>query len=308
MKRSMLASSRAASTSSSTQNGLGRLRKMASSRATQVSVFSPPLSSEMLRGSLPGGRATISMPLSRMSTPSSSDDVGVAAAEQIAEKLLEMPLDRLQRFGEQPPAVGVDLLDDLFQRSLGAGKVLELVGKRLVAGFERLRVRRGLRGSTLPMALILRRSSSISCCTSSRCCSSADGLLLESARFDAVILAQPVDQRGPLVPDLVGRQILGVQSLLDLADLAAELSATSAVSSAQPLPAAASRSINALDGFAGERFLAQDRARRFPIRAAENVPAATLLPFGCNRPVAGGRRRWLGAAPGWLSSICRSRG
>ncbi len=68
----MLASSSAASTSSSTQNGLGRLRKMASSSATQVSVFSPPLSSEMLRGSLPGGRATISMPLSRMSTPSSS--------------------------------------------------------------------------------------------------------------------------------------------------------------------------------------------------------------------------------------------
>ena len=65
VKRSMLASSNAASTSSSTQNGLGRLRKIANSSATQVSVFSPPLSNEMLRGSLPGGRATISMPLSR---------------------------------------------------------------------------------------------------------------------------------------------------------------------------------------------------------------------------------------------------
>ncbi len=44
-------------TSSSTQNGLGRLRKIAKSSATQVNVFSPPLSSEMFRGSLPGGRA-----------------------------------------------------------------------------------------------------------------------------------------------------------------------------------------------------------------------------------------------------------
>ena len=44
---------------------------MANSRATAVIVFSPPLISEMLRSSLPGGRATISMPLSSMSVSSS---------------------------------------------------------------------------------------------------------------------------------------------------------------------------------------------------------------------------------------------
>ncbi len=67
----MFASSSAASTSSRMQNGLGLLRKIANSSATAVSVFSPPLISEMLRSSLPGGRAMISMPLSNTSDSSS---------------------------------------------------------------------------------------------------------------------------------------------------------------------------------------------------------------------------------------------
>ncbi len=63
--RWVLASSRAASTSSSRQKGLGRHLKKLNSSARAVMVFSPPLSREMERRSLPGGRATISMPLSR---------------------------------------------------------------------------------------------------------------------------------------------------------------------------------------------------------------------------------------------------
>ena len=42
VKRSTLASSRAASTSSRMQKGLGLLRKIAISSATAVMVFSPP--------------------------------------------------------------------------------------------------------------------------------------------------------------------------------------------------------------------------------------------------------------------------
>ncbi len=71
---------------------------MAKSRATQVSVFSPPLRSEMLRGSLPGGRATISMPLSRMSDAFFQHDIGAAAAEELAEQGLKVLFHRFQRF------------------------------------------------------------------------------------------------------------------------------------------------------------------------------------------------------------------
>ena len=75
------------------------------------------------------------------------DDVGLAAAEQIAEERLEMPLDGFQRLGKQPPAVGVDLLDDLFQRALGGRQILVLVGRAFCAALRAVRVRRGLRDS-----------------------------------------------------------------------------------------------------------------------------------------------------------------
>ena len=72
MKRPMLLSSRAASTSSRMQKGLGFDLKMARSRATAVSDFSPPERRRMLVASLPGGLAMISTPASRTSTPASS--------------------------------------------------------------------------------------------------------------------------------------------------------------------------------------------------------------------------------------------
>ena len=66
--RSTFASSRAASTSSRMQKGEGFDLKMAISRATVVRVFSPPLSRLTERVSFPGGRARMSMPLSRTSS------------------------------------------------------------------------------------------------------------------------------------------------------------------------------------------------------------------------------------------------
>src|SRR6185437_3045462 len=73
-KRSTLASSSGASTSSSTQIGAGLVRKTAKSKASAVSACSPPESSDMICSRLPGGLARISSPASsgsRVSSPSS---------------------------------------------------------------------------------------------------------------------------------------------------------------------------------------------------------------------------------------------
>ena len=58
------------------------------------------------------------------------------AAEQIAEQRLEMPFDNFQCFREQPPTVDIDPVDDLFERTLGRRKILELIGQRFVTRFE----------------------------------------------------------------------------------------------------------------------------------------------------------------------------
>jgi len=116
----------AASTSSSTQKGLGRERKMASSRATQVIVFSPPERSEMLRGSLPGGRATDFDRRLQEIDIRFEDDVGLAAAKDPLEEFAEVAADRLDRVAEQPPALVVDPGDELLDRLLAAGDVGQL--------------------------------------------------------------------------------------------------------------------------------------------------------------------------------------
>ena len=67
-KRSTFASSRVVSTSSSTQNGVGLTRRMANTKAQAVRERSPPDSRSRLWGRLPGGRATISIPVLRISS------------------------------------------------------------------------------------------------------------------------------------------------------------------------------------------------------------------------------------------------
>ena len=70
--RPMLASSSGASISSSRQNGLGLYLKMPNISAMAASAFSPPDNSMTLCNRLPGGWATMSMPLSSGSFSSSS--------------------------------------------------------------------------------------------------------------------------------------------------------------------------------------------------------------------------------------------
>ena len=71
--RPMFASSSAASTSSRTQNGTGRTSSIANSSATAVSARSPPDSIASACAFLPGGRATISIPVAPRSDGSVSD-------------------------------------------------------------------------------------------------------------------------------------------------------------------------------------------------------------------------------------------
>ena len=63
---STLASSKAASTSSNTQNGDGFDLIIANNKLIAVSVFSPPDSKVILVNFLPGGEAIISMPVSKI--------------------------------------------------------------------------------------------------------------------------------------------------------------------------------------------------------------------------------------------------
>ena len=54
------------------------------------------------------------------------DDVPFAAAEDLAEELLEVRADGFERFGEHPPALAVDAADDVFQRGFRFDEVLQL--------------------------------------------------------------------------------------------------------------------------------------------------------------------------------------
>ena len=149
-------------------------------------------------------------------------DVGLAAAEQIAEKLLKMPADRVQRFGEQPPAVGVDLVDDLFQRRLGVGQIVVLVGKRFVAGFQLFEFFQGLEVDVAEVVDLPPQIVDLLLHFLALVLFFGVGIVLQFGQFDAVILAQPVGQGRAFVADFVGRQILGVDFILELADFGAD--------------------------------------------------------------------------------------
>ena len=80
----------------------------------------------MLRSSLPGGRAMISMPGFQNVGFVLQHHVGHAAAEQLAEQLLEMAADGGEGVHEELAAVGVDLVDDLFEAIFWPGQIVEL--------------------------------------------------------------------------------------------------------------------------------------------------------------------------------------
>src|SRR5262249_10609021 len=77
--------------------------------------------------------------------PFVQDDVRLPTAEQLAKQRLKVTADHLQRVGEQPAAVGVDLADNLLKRSLGARQVLVLAGEVVVARLELVQLGQGVK-------------------------------------------------------------------------------------------------------------------------------------------------------------------
>ena len=137
-------------------------------QATQVSVFSPPLSSEMLRGSLPGGRATISMPLSRMSTPSSSTMSAWPPPKSLRNKLWKCPLTVSSVSANSRRLSALILPMICSSEVLGLGQDPGTALIRLSSGSPVRPTLVSASRFTLPMLLSLRRSSAISASTSSR--------------------------------------------------------------------------------------------------------------------------------------------
>jgi hypothetical protein len=122
----------------------------------------------------------------------------VPAAEQVAEEHLEVPAHGLQRLGEQPPAVGVDLVDDLLQRAFGGGQVLVLGREVLVAGLELFELVEGFEVDIaqvidLPPQVVDFRLDLLAAPLLL-----LGRLVLPLGKLDAVVLAEPVGQGGPL--------------------------------------------------------------------------------------------------------------
>jgi len=99
-------------------------------------VFSPPDSSVRLRVSFPGGRATISIAALQHVLGIEQQYVRPAAAEELAEKLLEIPAHGLESLQEQLAAFLVDLPDQVLQLRLGGIDVSQLVGQEFFALFQ----------------------------------------------------------------------------------------------------------------------------------------------------------------------------
>ena len=133
----MFASSSAASTSSRTQNGTGRTSSIANSSATAVSARSPPDSIASACGFLPGGRATISMPVEPEVGRVGQRQPGEAAAEQLLEAGREGGLERGERRPEPIRDHRVELGDQLARPDDRGPQVGRLRLERLEPRLER---------------------------------------------------------------------------------------------------------------------------------------------------------------------------
>ena len=96
----MLLSSRAASTSSRMQKGLGLAWNMARRSATAVMDFSPPERRLIERSSFPGGWATISIPASKISGPSSRKILDFPPPKSLRNMALKLSLISLKLFSK----------------------------------------------------------------------------------------------------------------------------------------------------------------------------------------------------------------
>ena len=134
--RPMFASSSGASISSSRQNGLGLYLNRPNISAIAVSAFSPPDSSCTLCRRLPGGCGDdLDAALERIVFVEQRQ-AGAAAAEQRAERLLEVRVDGGERLGEALPRRLVDALDRFAGLRDRVDEVLALRREERVARLE----------------------------------------------------------------------------------------------------------------------------------------------------------------------------
>ena len=192
---------------------------MASNKATAVRAFSPPLSKRVVEGGFPGRRGhDVHTALQNVHT-FLQHDVGLTTPERLPVQLLEIGPDRLQRFGEQPPAVGVDLVDDPFQRLFGLRQVLELAVQTLVARLQIVQLVQGFHVDRADVAdlafepgdLLLHRLAL------------PDLFLVRFIHqfrdLNSVVLAEPIDQSVAFVADFPGGQITFVEFVAELTEV-----------------------------------------------------------------------------------------
>ena len=214
------------------------------------------------------------------------------------------PLHRFQRLGKQPPAVGVDPLDDLFQRRLGRRQVVVLVGERLVAGFELFELVEGFEVDVAEVVDLLPQLLDLLLHLLPLVLLFVGGVVLQFGQLDAVVLAEPVGQAVALVADFVGGQVGGVDLLFQLADPAADLLDLRRKRAALLLERLAP--VDQADGLRGEGLLAEVEVGDFGL-GPEDVPARRPRRRWRIRPDARGPRRWPARALARLSSNCRMR-
>ncbi len=148
--------------------------------------------------------------------PFFEDDVGMSAAEELFEELLEMAANCFDAFRQQPPAVGVDPLNDLLECPFGPREILELRRQRFVALFELAQFFEGGQIHAADRGDLAAEIGNFLVHLVALVQLVGRGMMLEVGQFDAVIFAQTSGQRIALEADLASRQSFGVQIVFEL--------------------------------------------------------------------------------------------
>ncbi len=177
----------------------------------------------MLRGSLPGGRATISMPLSRISTFSSRTMSARPPPNRSRNSVWKWPLT-VSSVSENSRRLSALIFSMIFSSEPSRRQVLVLVGERLVAGFELFEFIEGFEIHVAEVVDLLPQFLDLLLHLLAVVLLFVAWRLLQLGQFDAVVLAEAVGQAVALMADLVGGQFGGVRLLFELAARAAGLS------------------------------------------------------------------------------------
>ena len=133
-----------------------------------------------------------------------------------------MPSDGFERFGKQPPAVGVDPFNDLFERPLRRRQIGVLVGKRFVSGFKLFQLIERFEVDIAEVVDLLPQLLDFLLHALPLVLLFIAGSMFQLGQLDAVIFAHAVGQGRAFVADFIGRELLSVDFILELADFGAD--------------------------------------------------------------------------------------